>query len=94
MIDEELEIEEKNEEIEEVNFDKSTIQYRKRLIKKLSIIFVCVIFIIITRIFDRYIQFDIIMTSYIFLFLLGSSILLGLGIISYLIISRNDIHHR
>lgn len=88
MIDEELEIEEKNEE---VNFNKSTILYRNRLIKKLSIIFVCVILIIITRIFNRYIQFDIIMTSYIFLLLLLSSILLGLGIIGYLIISRNDI---
>ena len=85
---ENLEIE---EEIEEVDYTDSTNIYRRKLINKLSIIFACLILIIITRVFDKYLPFDIIMTSIIFLSLLAIIIVLALGSTIYVFKSRNTL---
>lgn len=92
MSDEILEIEEEQEDdLEEINNTIITYEYRRKLIKKISIVFGCIILILITRIFDKYVAFDIVMASKFFLVLLAVATFLAIGIALYLFISRNDI---
>ena len=81
-------IEEQDEEqgeevIEEIDYRISTNEYRRKLIRKVSIVFGSTIIIFITR-FLKYSPFDIIVSSRLFLFLLGGSFIFGILILMYL----------
>ncbi|MCK5387681.1 MAG: signal peptidase I [Candidatus Izimaplasma sp.] len=80
--------EEISEIVEEINYTVSTNKYRKKLIKKISIVFVSVLLIFITRFF-KHAPFDIIVASSLFVFLLGVSIVMGIGILLYMYSSIN-----
>ncbi len=81
-------IEESLEEIiEEIDYADITQTYRNKLIKKISIVFVSSIIIFITRLF-KHADFDIIVASSLFMFLLIASVLFGVGIIIYMYSSK------
>ena len=80
--------EEISEIVEEINYTVSTNKYRKKLITKISIVFVSILLIFITRFF-KHAPFDIIVASSLFVFLLGVSIVMGIGILLYMYSSIN-----
>ncbi len=69
--------------IEEIDYTDSTNIYRKKLIKKISIVFGSALIIALTR-FSKYAPFDIIVSSTLFLVLLLASVIFGVVILSYL----------
>jgi signal peptidase I len=81
MTMENLEIE---NEIEETDYSISTLKYRKKLIRKLSVVFICLALIALTRLSDKYFPFDVVMASPIFLVMLIFVIIFSLGNIIYL----------
>lgn len=75
-------------EIKEVDYTDSTNIYRRKLIIKLSIIFASLIIIFISRIFDKYLPFDIIAGSVVFLILLSIVVLVTIGSTIFVILSE------
>lgn len=83
-------VEEDEEMILQSDYTDSTIIYRKKLIKKISIVFGSTIIIFVTRFF-KHAPFDIVIASSLFVFLLGVSVMIGLGILLYIHTSANII---
>jgi len=87
----EEEIVEIKEIIEEINYSFSTNEYRKKLIRKISVILFSALLIFVSRLFDRYAAFDIIMSSLIFRIFIYVISALAIGLIVYLKLSKNTI---
>ncbi len=81
------EISEIQDELEEtrevIDYTEATNKYKKKLIRKTSIVFLSAVIIVITR-FLKYAPFDIIISSTLFLGLLLASVLMGVAILIYL----------
>ncbi|MCK5761690.1 MAG: signal peptidase I [Candidatus Izimaplasma sp.] len=99
MLDEIKDVEGNNEEIteddkveivEKIDYTVLTKIYRKKLMKRISIVFVSVVLIFMSRFF-KYAAFDILIASPSFKFLLGLSIAMGFGILIYINASKNKI---
>lgn len=88
--DQENPLEDTEEIVEEINYAVSTNIYRRKLINKILVVFVSTILIFITRFF-KHADFDIIMASSLFVFLLGVSVAMGIGILLYMNISKDKI---
>ena len=71
-------------EIEEIDYSISTLKYRKKLIRKISIVFICLALLSLTRLSGKYLPFDVAMTSPIFLILLLIVTVFSLGNMLYL----------
>ena len=86
------EISEIQDEFEEtsavIDYTESTNKYKKKLIRKTSVVFLSTVIILITR-FLKYAPFDIIISSTLFLGLLLVSVLLGIAILIYLVSTKN-----
>ena len=95
MLEEIKDLEENTEEniteiVEEINYSVSTNKYRNKLIKKISIVFASAFLIFLTRFF-KHAPFDIILASSLFVFLLIASLIMGIGIMIYLNVSKDKI---
>ncbi len=86
------EISEIQDDLEEtsavIDYTESTNKYKKKLIRKTSVVFLSTVIILITR-FLKYAPFDIIISSTLFLGLLLVSVLLGIAILIYLVSTKN-----
>ncbi len=71
-----------------IDYTESTNKYKKKLIRKTSVVFLSTVIILITR-FLKYAPFDIIISSTLFLVLLLVSVLLGIAILIYLVSTKN-----
>jgi len=71
-----------------IDYTESTNKYKKKLIRKTSVVFLSTVIILITR-FLKYAPFDIIISSTLFLGLLLVSVLLGIAILIYLVSTKN-----
>ena len=87
----EEEIVEIEEIIEEINYSISTNEYRRKLIRKISVVLFSALLIFVSRTFDRYAAFDIIMSSPIFRVFIYAIIALAIGLISYIKLSKDTI---
>jgi len=87
---EEILEENSSEIVEEVNYSILTNRYRKKLIMKISIVFGSSLVIFLTRFF-KHAPFDIIVASSLFVFLLGVSVIIGIGILLYMYSSVNSL---
>ena len=70
--------------IEEIDYSISTLKYRKKLIRKISIVFICLALLSLTRLSGKYLPFDVAMASPIFVILLFIVTIFSLGNILYL----------
>ena len=82
---------EKEEIIEEINYAISTNKYRKKLIRKISIVLFCALIIFISRLFDKYAAFDVIMSSMLFQMFIYSIVILAIGMMIYIQSSKDTI---
>jgi len=76
-------------EIEEIDYSISTLKYRKKLIRKISIIFICLALLSLTRLSGKYLPFDVAMASPLFLRLLAIVTVFALGNIVYLWMTKD-----
>jgi len=83
--------EQDEKDIEEIDYSFSTNDYRKKLISKISIVFISSIIIFITRFF-KYAPFDIVLSSTIFTFLLSVSVFFGIIILIYIYLTKGTVN--
>ena len=88
----EKEIIETKEIIEEINYTISTIEYRRKLMIKISIIFFCSLLILISRLFNKYSAFDIVMSSLLFQVLIIAIVFTSIMVIIYFQYSKNNVN--
>jgi len=88
MEDELLETE---EIIEEINYAISTNKYRRKLIRKISIVLFCALIIFISRLFDKYAAFDVIMSSMLFQVFIYSIVFVAIVMMIYIQSSKNTV---
>jgi len=81
-------VNEDEDNLNQTDYTDVTTIYRKKLIRKISIVLGSSVLIFITRFF-KHAPFDIIVASPLFIFLLGVSVMIGVGILLYMHSSKN-----